>query len=563
MGADQSAPCRTCTSLCSEGRDPRERQATLKSRFAETSRRMAERRAAEQAFSSVASPGAPTPGVGGPVTPPGRELAESVAPAPASTITTSLVATPASDSRFSSSPGAAAAAAATPATVLGAAAAAASNEDTTNININPNATTMNTTTSSPLGVTRAGPSPTKRRYSTANLSRYGSSSGSGGRGPGQVARPTTWAGRLCEAADAGNFKVVKQLLLRKPSGANVDHRQQLGSGAAGTEGGNGAGGMADGDDGLSPAALWLAAFEGHAEVVDCLLSHGAAVDLEGVDAASPLLIAAQNGHLGTVQRLLASGASLDQRRADGATPLIMAAQHGSAEVTAALLAAGADVNLCDGRGCTPLYAASQNGHGEVVGALLASGAEKDAATLQGLTPLHIASANGHRTACKRLIRAGAALEAVSAVGTTPLYVPCLRGHAKIVEMLLQAGANPNVSSGPPDAYTPLLLACKGGKRTHEGIVTRLLAKGADANKAKSDGQTPLLAAAEVGNVNMVRSLVEQGGADIRISATAGGPDAFRVASAKGHREVIRYLREVKTAAWQAKEKQGREQQKQR
>ena len=65
-----------------------------------------------------------------------------------------------------------------------------------------------------------------------------------------------------------------------------------------------------------------------------LVEYGASKDqVRTIDGATPLYIAAQNGHLEVVQFLVESGANIDQGRThDGATPLLIAAQNEHLEI---------------------------------------------------------------------------------------------------------------------------------------------------------------------------------------------------------------------------------------
>ncbi|CAI8029379.1 Ankyrin repeat domain-containing protein 29, partial [Geodia barretti] len=55
----------------------------------------------------------------------------------------------------------------------------------------------------------------------------------------------------------------------------------------------------------------VASQNGHVEVVDKLLQHGATVDLQKEDGWSSLMAASQNGHVEVVDKLLQHGASVD------------------------------------------------------------------------------------------------------------------------------------------------------------------------------------------------------------------------------------------------------------
>jgi len=80
-------------------------------------------------------------------------------------------------------------------------------------------------------------------------------------------------------------------------------------------------------------AVYAAARNGHAEVVEYLLSKGAVIDAKGVFGATALHWAAFNGHQQTVDLLLARGARLDIRDVRfNATPAEWAKEGGHGEI---------------------------------------------------------------------------------------------------------------------------------------------------------------------------------------------------------------------------------------
>lgn len=85
-------------------------------------------------------------------------------------------------------------------------------------------------------------------------------------------------------------------------------------------------------------ALFMAALHGHSDVVEGLLEHDAAVDIDQA-GRTPLHIAAFNGHTETVRVLLSSGADHTRYfplRRDGKTPLEWATARGHTTVGALL-----------------------------------------------------------------------------------------------------------------------------------------------------------------------------------------------------------------------------------
>jgi hypothetical protein len=91
-------------------------------------------------------------------------------------------------------------------------------------------------------------------------------------------------------------------------------------------------------------------------------------------AKTPLHAAAENGHAEMIQLLLSKGADVNARTASGYTPLHLAAKNGHGLCARILLDAGANVNAQSDNGETPLYLAAGNGHGEMVQLLVARGA---------------------------------------------------------------------------------------------------------------------------------------------------------------------------------------------
>ena len=113
------------------------------------------------------------------------------------------------------------------------------------------------------------------------------------------------------------------------------------------------------------------------------------------DDCTPLNRAARNGHLEVVQCLLAHGASATAINKYGNTPLHWAARSGHLEVVQCLLAHGASATAINKHGNTPLHWATDSGRLEVVQYLLAHGASAAAVNHYGSTPLHCAGYHDH------------------------------------------------------------------------------------------------------------------------------------------------------------------------
>jgi ankyrin repeat protein len=127
---------------------------------------------------------------------------------------------------------------------------------------------------------------------------------------------------------------------------------------------------------------------------------------------TPLHLAAFYGHAGVVDYLLQHEAPVNapaQSRAFAwqSTPLHSAVAARRPEIARILLSNGADVNALDGVKSTPLYAAAFGGQIEMVRLLLEHGADINAPGADGLTPLMIARDRNHAAVAELLDQEGA------------------------------------------------------------------------------------------------------------------------------------------------------------
>ncbi|PSN47818.1 Ankyrin repeat domain-containing protein 50 [Blattella germanica] len=125
--------------------------------------------------------------------------------------------------------------------------------------------------------------------------------------------------------------------------------------------------------------LELAAIEGHCDIVQSLLSHGADVNVRDADGRSTLYVLALENRLVMARFLLEEGAcDVESRDSEGRTPLHVSAWQGHVDMVALLLTVGgADVNATDNENRTALHSASWQGHASIVRILLEHEATPD------------------------------------------------------------------------------------------------------------------------------------------------------------------------------------------
>lgn len=180
----------------------------------------------------------------------------------------------------------------------------------------------------------------------------------------------------------------------------------------------------------------------------------------------------------------------------GLTPLVFAARQGGIESAKLLLAAGADVNQVTEFGFTALLTAIHNRYYGLALLLLEAGADPNLATKGGWSPLYIATDN-------RNIEGG----------DYPTRKADL-DHLDLIKALFASGADANTRMRSStetrtifthqwlheEGATPLLRAAQSGDLT---LMKLLLEQGADPLLATDDGTTPLMVAAGIGWVEGV------------------------------------------------------------
>jgi ankyrin repeat protein len=114
------------------------------------------------------------------------------------------------------------------------------------------------------------------------------------------------------------------------------------------------------------------------------------------DGWTPLHLAAFFGHAALVEELVQRGASVHARSRNGLhnLPIHAAAAARRLQAVQALIAAGSPVNESQHGGYVPLHSAAQSGDAELVRILLAAGARTDLTSLDGQTPAGLARAKG-------------------------------------------------------------------------------------------------------------------------------------------------------------------------
>ena len=294
--------------------------------------------------------------------------------------------------------------------------------------------------------------------------------------------------------------------------------------------------------GGTTALMWSAS-ERHSPAVKVLIDHGA-----DVNARSNFVPAANGrGFEGRTPAAPQAGQAVEEFASGWLTPLMFAAREGDVESARLLTAAGADVNAMAADGKDALGLAIFNGNYELASFLIDNKSKVNQADTQGFTPLFWAvDRRNMETApnfpwmvttdplplIKKLLDAGADPNALvnntprarmragspRIVFATALMRAAFSGDLELVTLLLAKGADPAIVSKDNETVLEAAAALgfiqgysKGRSAAERLAVIKLLVdRGADVNAADDYGITPLMAAANLGEVSIIQFLVDRG-----------------------------------------------------
>jgi ankyrin repeat protein len=290
-------------------------------------------------------------------------------------------------------------------------------------------------------------------------------------------------------------------------------------------------------------ALMWAVSEKHPDVVKLLISRGADLNAQSKFVPS----ASGRGFEGTTPVAAKPGQPAQELASGLLTPLMFAAREDDMESARLLVAAGADVNAIGGDGKDALGLAIFNGSYNVASFLIDSHSKVNQPDAQRFTPLFWAvDRRNMETApnfpwmvttdplllIEKLLDAGANPNAL--VNSTPrarmrdgsprivfataLMRAAFSGDIELVKLLIAHGADPHIES--KDRETLLMAACGTGfvngyhrqrsPAERLEVVKLLVDLREDVNAADSYGITPLMVAANLGDVPIIQYLIDKG-----------------------------------------------------
>lgn len=259
---------------------------------------------------------------------------------------------------------------------------------------------------------------------------------------------------------------------------------------------------AENEDGTT--ALHIAASNGRESVVNLLLKNGADIHKESKEYGTPLMAAAQNSNVNVAKLLLEKGADVNGVGGRYHTALQAASLMGNQGMVELLLEHNANPNLAGGEFGNALFAAISDCDRETVTLLLDAGADPNAREDGNDTPLQMAAWQGLGGIVELLLKKGAKVNDTGNKHGSALNAAIEGGDLDSVEVLLKYGANPNLQVSGKDA--PVQIAARKGLL---GILTALVAKGADLTVKDQDNRSILTHAILWNSDNVIEYLLER------------------------------------------------------
>ena len=245
------------------------------------------------------------------------------------------------------------------------------------------------------------------------------------------------------------------------------------------------------------------------------------VDVNHSHAGLPPLIAATRdsfqGRPDAIMTLLANGASAAITDAAGNTALHHAALCAEPIVAALLVDAEVPLDAVNREGLTALGNACAHGNWSLAGFLLDRGAHVGVENSQPALLLAAGITDDDAAGVKLLLKRKAVVDVRGRLERTALMVAALHGHQKIADVLLAAGAEPDLLDR--NGISALMEAARSGSVT---IIQALGKRKVDANRMDALGRTALIIAcgSRTANEEVVRALLALG-ADAGIAASDG------------------------------------------
>ena len=252
--------------------------------------------------------------------------------------------------------------------------------------------------------------------------------------------------------------------------------------------------------------------------------------------STPLMIASSYGHYDIAKALIDNGALVNLRADDGFNALMEAVRTDNIKMAKLLIEHDSDINIKNKDGKNMIMIACENGNEEMFNLLLENNADINEKSSWGASALIYASEKGNINIMKYLIDNGIDVNGkADDNGDTPLlWAVTGQNPYEASKLLIENGADVNATNDSGVAPATILAG------SVPKVVKLLKDNGADLDTKFADDDPPIAIAASVGNLEIVKALVENG-ADVNYYPNDMNYTAIYHAIDQGCYEVAEYL----------------------
>ena len=252
--------------------------------------------------------------------------------------------------------------------------------------------------------------------------------------------------------------------------------------------------------------------------------------------STPLMIASSYGHYDIAKALIDNGALVNLRADDGFNALMEAVRTDNIKMAKLLIEHNSDINIKNKDGKNMIMIACENGNEEMFNLLIENNADINEKSSWGASALIYASEKGNINIMKYLIDNGIDINGkADENGDTPLlWAVTGQNPYEASKLLIENGADVNATNNSGVAPATILAG------SVPEVVKLLKDNGADLDTKFTDDAPPIAIAASVGNLGIVKALVENG-ADVNYYPNDMNYTAIYHAIDQGSYEVAEYL----------------------
>lgn len=269
-------------------------------------------------------------------------------------------------------------------------------------------------------------------------------------------------------------------------------------------------------------AFFIAACNGHNDVINLLLMARASSSILSKNGSSPIYAACKNNFIETVRLLINAKVDVTIANKNNITCINIAAYNKNLEIVKLLINAKKNnlnneflsdkeltekfINTVDITGLSPLHQSIAYINYDIVKLLLLNGANCNAVTMHNYTPIFMAAFHGHTKIIEQLLLKNVDINIPNNDGATPIAVASYKGYYDCVELLIKAKANIEIINNV-NKVSPLFLACKGG---HYLIMELLIKNGGNINIQIINGNSLCHCVCIDNRIDMLKLLIKSG-----------------------------------------------------